>query len=228
MSEPLKKPNQASESYSPKELPVIITMAEELFKNSAQAGGSEPASQINVFRIAQPLYLVGRSVRVTHGTPECFPTIDALIDGFDADDVTSAIPDKVSPVIPFGVGLDHIAHGGDLIEFTYMRGILVRALPPEDQLPEGAVCHTIPAGCYARNRVRAKNVGEALGAAYVGLDDWLKTSAEWESCGNSEYEVFTCSAYDARKKRFIAPKWPKRYEMEKWGQVRRKGEVSSS
>ena len=223
MSQPAKK--RAPESYSPKEMPEIIGMAEELFKNSIPPGGSEPASQIDVFRIVRPLYLVGRAARVTHGTPECFPTIDALIRGFDADDVTAAIPNKVSPILPFGVGLDHIAHGGDLIEFTYMRGILVRELPPEDQLPEGLVCHTIPAGCYARNRVRAKNIGEALGAAYGGLDNWLKASQEWESCGNSEYEVFTCSAYDARKKRFSAPKWPHWYEMEKWDQVRRKEEV---
>jgi len=224
MSEPLKKPAAAPESYTPKEVPVIIGMAEELFQNSAQAGGSEPASQIDIFRIARPLYLLGRAARVTHGTPECGPTIDALIEAFNADDVTSAIPGKISPIVPFGVGLDHIAHGGDLIEFTYMRGILVRELPPEDQLPEGLICHTIPAGCYARNRVRAKNIGEALGAAYVGLDNWLKASEAWESCGNSEYEVFTSSPYDPKKKRFSAPE--QGYEMEKWDPVRRKGEAS--
>lgn len=226
MSEPLKKPGPAPERYTSKQVPVIIGMAEELLQRGALAGGGEPASQIDIFRVAQPLYLLGRAARVTHGTPECMPAIDALIEAFDADDVASAIPDKVSPVIPFGVGLDHIDHGGDLIGFTYVRGILVRALPPADQLPEGLIRHIIPAGYYARNRVRAKNIGEALGAAYVGLDNWLKASEEWESCGNSEYKVFTSSAYDPKKKRFAAPKWPKPYEMEKWDQVRRKGEES--
>ena len=223
MSEPLKKPQAAPESHSPREVPEIISMAQELFSKNTlvdDGGKKNPAFQIDVFRIAKPLYMIGRAVRVTHGTPECFPAINALIAGFDADDVVSAIPNKVSPIIPFGVGLDHVAQVGDLIEFTYMRGILVRERP--DQLPEGLLCHVVPAGDYARNRVRAKNIDEALGIAYIELDNWLKASEEWESCGNSEYEVFTGSIYNPEQKRFDQPKWPKRYEMEKWDPVRRK------
>jgi len=225
MSEPLKKPNRTPESYTPKAVPEIIAMAEQLFnKRTGDDSKKKSAFQVDIFRIEQPLYLVGRSVRVTHGTPECFPKIDALIESFDADDAAGAIPNRVSPVIPFGVGLNHIAHGGDLIEFTYMRGILVREPPAKGQLPDDFLCHTIPAGYYARNRVRAKDVGEALGVAYVELDRWVKSSEEWEDYGDGgyEYEVFTSSVYSPKKRRFEDAHKPNRYTMEKWERVRRK------
>jgi len=225
MSESAKKPGQAPESYQPKAKPEIVSMAEQAQAGALDDTKKKPSFQVDIFHIDRPLYAVGRAVRVTHGTPECFPAIDALIQGFDADDVTSVIPNKASPIIPFGVGLDHIAHGGDLIEFTYMRGVLVRERPAEDQLPEGMICHTIPAGYYARNHVRAKNIGEALGIAYIELDRWVESSEEWEGCGNSEYEVYTSSVYIPEKKCFRRPKWPQWFEMEKWCQVRRREEV---
>jgi len=179
----------------------------------------KPAFQIDVFHLDQPLYAVGRSVRVTHGTPECFPAIDALWRDFDADDVTSAIANKADPVIPFGICSDHIAHGGDLIEFNYMRGVLVREYPAEDELPQGAICHTIPAGDFARIRVRAKNHDKAIGTAYIELSNWLESSQEWEAVDGG-YEVYTSCVYNPETRLYDAPRWPKRYEMEKWDRVR--------
>jgi len=177
----------------------------------------KPAFQIDVFRIEQPLYMVGRAVRVTHGTPECFPAIDTLWREFEADDVTSAIPDKADPVIPFGICSDHIPHGGDIIEFTYMRAALVRERPADNQLPEGTICYAIPAGDFARIRVRAKNHDKAIGTAYIELDKWLQSS-EWEGIGDG-YEVYTSRVYNPETKLY-GDKWPRRYEMEKWEHVR--------
>jgi len=224
MSEPLKKPGQVPESYQPQKPEMMRALeAAQVETMPIYKGKKKNASfQIDIFHIDQPLYAVGRTVRVTHGAPDCFPKIDALIKDFGDDDVPSAISDKTSPIIAFGICLDHIDHGGNQIEFTYMRAILVRELPTEVQLPEGMLCHTIPAGYYARNHVCAKNIGDALGTAYVELDNWLKSSEGWESCGNGEYEVFTSSVYNPETRRFEHTHKPKKYEMEKWGQVRRK------
>ena len=173
--------------------------------------------EIDIFQIDQPLYIVGRTVRVTHGTPECFPAIDALCQTFDDDDVTAAIPDKAEPVIPFGVCSDHISHGGDIIEFTYMKGVQVRECPDDSQLPKTTLCHTIPAGDYVRIRVSAPSFDAGIGTAYIELDRW--ESPEWENCDDSGYEVFTSRRYNPENHCFDESL---RFEMEKWGRVRRK------
>lgn len=169
---------------------------------------------IEIFTLDKPMYIVGRTVRVTHGTPECFPKIADLKANFIADDMISKIPNKKEPVMRFGICSDHavvgdLIPGSELIEFTYMVGVEVNEVIEESQLPKTTKIFTIPVGEIIRIRVSAPNFDTAIGIAYVELDQWEKNNPEWEGRGIGEIEVYANES----------PSW---VEFEKWDCVKKK------
>jgi len=168
---------------------------------------------IDVFTLDKPMHIVGRSVRVTHGTPECFPTIQALWKNWTDDDAVSKIPNKKEPAILFGISTDHVRHAldKDIIEFTYILGVEVNEAVEEGKLPETMRGFTIPPTDVARIKVSHPNGDAALGIGYVELSKWLKNHPEWEDCGIGETEVYVSET----------PEW---VEFEKWSFVKRKEE----
>ena len=159
---------------------------------------------IQVLKLDKPLYVVGCSVRVKHGTPECFPTIAALILKFFTDDMPSKIANKKEPLIRFGICSDHVYYD-DIIEFTYLAGVQVQKV--ESQLPEKTETFIVPEGEYACIKVSAPDAQTAIGIAYINLDKWINESSEWESI-IGEYEVYPNKFSDA--------------EMELWRPIKRK------
>ncbi|MDR0286973.1 MAG: GyrI-like domain-containing protein [Clostridiales bacterium] len=165
--------------------------------------------KIEVVTLEKPMYIVGRSVRVTHGTPECFPSIDSLKTGFKADDIPAKIPNKKEPVIRFGICYDHHVPREGLIEFTYMVGVEVNEPINESLLPETTHIFTIPTGVIVRIKVSAPNFDTAIGIAYVELDQWRKNNPEWEGSDVGEIELYVDES----------PSW---VEFEKWDCIRKK------
>ena len=164
---------------------------------------------IDVFTLDKPMHVVGRSVRVTHGTPECFPTIHALWKNFKDDDALSKIPGKKEPVVLFGISTGHHVPAEGLIEFTYILGVEVEAAAGEDKPPETMRHFTIPAGDVARARVSAPDGDTALGIGYVEMSKWRADHPEWEDAGVGETEVYVDES----------PGW---VEFEKWDFVKRR------
>ena len=159
-------------------------------------------------KLNSPIFVAGEEVRVKHGTPECFPAINALCAHFLTEDTPSKIQNKVEPVIRFGLCIDHVYYE-DIIEFTYVTGVRVHELMEESKLPESTKCYTIPAGEYACIKVSTPDAGKTIGIAYTRLDHWIKESQDWESCAG-EYEVYPDISGNAR--------------MELWRPVKRKGQ----
>lgn len=142
---------------------------------------------IDVFPLDAPMIIVGRSVAVTHGTPECFPTIGALIEGFHRDDLPAKIPGRKDSPTEYGLCFGHVPEG-ELIHFTYFYGVEVPGPVDESRLPESTECFVIQPGHYARNRVSAPK-DQAIGIAYTQFGPWEEASPEWE-CTDGIYEVY--------------------------------------
>ncbi|HBL83553.1 MAG: hypothetical protein A2Y17_00365 [Clostridiales bacterium GWF2_38_85] len=160
---------------------------------------------IEEFKLEQPIYVVGRTVRVTHGTPECFPAISALKANFLANDVPSIITNIQKPVIRFGICKDHHVPSEGLIEFTYMIGVQTTGQTFENLIDDMEL-HIIPEGDYVRIKVSAPDADTAIGTAYVNLSNWFNESTEWAGAG--EFEVYPNESTDA--------------EMEFWNGLKRK------
>jgi DNA-binding transcriptional MerR regulator len=168
---------------------------------------------VRVFYLEKPIYIVGRSIRVKHGSPEHFPSIESLISDFFADDVPAMIPERNLPVMRFGICAEFTPETG---EFTYMMGDQTKQLISDASLPERTRNFIIPSGYYACVTFSAPDMGELTGAklseGYNRLFGWLGES-EWE---NSEMGV----AYEVYEdERFEVPSWP---EMDIWTPVKRK------
>ena len=160
---------------------------------------------IEVFKLEQPIYVLGRTIRVTHGTPECTPAINTLKSDFLANDVPAKIPHLHKPVKRFAVCKDHYVPSEGLIEFTYMTGVQIKN-PIKENLPDNMEQHIIPEGDYVRIKVSAPDADTAIGTAYVNLSNWANEQIEWD-CGG-EFEVYPNETTDA--------------EMEFWYGLKRK------
>lgn len=168
---------------------------------------------IRVFHLENPIYIVGRGVRIKHGSPEHMPSINSLISGYFGDDVPSMIPNRNLPIMRFGICAEFTPETG---EFTYMMGDQIRQPVADDLLPETTRSYVIPSGEYACITFSAPDIGALTGAklgeGYDRLFGWLSES-EWEnSMMGVAYEV-----YD--DERFEVPSWP---EMDIWTPVKRK------
>ncbi len=161
---------------------------------------------IEIMKLDMPVYVAGREVRVKHGTPECFPAINALCSKFYAEDIPSQIRNKKEPVIRFGLCIGHIYYS-NIIEFTYITGVQISEPVDESSLPESTKCYTIPAGDYVCNKVTSPAEGATMGIAYTRLEQWIKESPDWEAA-TGEYEVYPNASTNA--------------EMELWRPVRKK------
>ena len=169
---------------------------------------NETIYTIDVLTLDEPLYIVGCGVRVKHGTPECFPSINALIDNFNKNCMASKIPNKSQPYRRFGICVDHVMYD-DIIEFTYLTGVQVKTPLSESQRPATTILHEVPAGTYARIQVTAPNEDIAMSTSYMKLAQWIEESTEWEQAPGNECEVFPKEDTDAI--------------MELWRPIRNKG-----
>ncbi len=160
-------------------------------------------------KLDMPVYIAGREVRVKHGTPECFPAINALIAKFNAEDISSKIGNKKEPVIRFGLCIGHIYYD-NIIEFTYITGVQIYGPADESRMPESTKCYSIPAGDYACIKVTSPDAGATIGIAYTRLEQWIKESQDWEAA-IGEYEVYPNISTNA--------------EMELWRPIRKKGSI---
>lgn len=167
---------------------------------------NETNFSIQIMKLNSPIFVVGEGVRVKHGTPECFPAIDALCANFLAEGTPFKIKNKVEPTIRFGICIDHVYYE-DIIEFTYVTGVRVKELIEESKLPESTKCYTIPTGEYASINVSSPDASTTIGIAYTRLDQWINESQDWESC-TGEYEVYPNLSNNAK--------------MELWRPVKRK------
>ena len=104
---------------------------------------NETIYTIDVLTLDEPLYIVGCGVRVKHGTPECFPSINALIDNFNKNCMASKIPNKSQPYRRFGICVDHVMYD-DIIEFTYLTGVQVKTPLSESQRPATTILNEVP------------------------------------------------------------------------------------
>lgn len=163
---------------------------------------------IEIIKLDTPVYVAGREVRVKHGTPECFPAIDALCARFHAEDIPAKIGNKKEPVLRFGLCIDH-KYFDTIIEFTYITGVQISEPADESRLPVSTKCYTIPAGDYACIKVSSPDAGTTIGIAYTRLERWMQASKDWESAPG-EYEVYPNAATNA--------------EMELWRPVRTRGQ----
>ncbi|MDR2956583.1 MAG: GyrI-like domain-containing protein [Coriobacteriales bacterium] len=150
----------------------------------------ETKSEFSIYikELADPVYVVGRKVRVKHGTPECFVKIDNLIEGFFAEDVPSQIPEVKLPLVRFGICSHHVYYS-DIIEFDYLTGVEVVGPIDRSRLPATTTGFVIPSGTYACIKVSAIDSSTALDVAYSKLDEWLSESEEWEAF-SGEYEMY--------------------------------------
>ena len=168
---------------------------------------------IRVFTLENPIYIVGRSIRIKHGSPEHEPGIKSLISGYFGDDVPSIIPNRSFPLMRFGICAEFEPETG---EFTYMMGDQIGQPGANYLLPETTRSYIIPSGEYACITFSAPDIGtlteSKIGEGYDRLFGWLRES-EWESSTEGvAYEV-----YD--DERFEVPSWP---EMDIWTPVKRK------
>lgn len=143
---------------------------------------------IEIMRLNEPIYVAGREVRVKHGTPECFPAIDALCAGFYTEDIPSKIKNKKEPVTRLGLCVGHVYYD-NIIEFAYVIGVQINGPSDENGLPESTACYSIPAGDYARIKVTSPDRETTIGIAYTRLDQWIKESPDWEA-SMGEYEIY--------------------------------------
>ena len=168
---------------------------------------------IRVFTLENPIYIVGRSIRIKHGSPEHEPSMKSLISGYFGDDVPSIIPNRNLPIMRFGICAEFVPETG---EFTYMMGDQVGQPVADDLLPETTRSYIIPSGEYACITFSAPDIGvlteSKLFEGYDRLFGWLSES-EWESSMvGVAYEVY-------EDERFEVPSWP---EMDIWTPVKRK------
>jgi predicted transcriptional regulator YdeE len=157
-------------------------------------------------RLDMPVYVAGWEVRVKHGTPECFPAINAIIAKFYTEDIPSKMGNKKEPLIRFGLCIGHIYYD-NIIEFTYITGVQINEPADESRLPESTKCYTIPAGDYACIKVTSPDAGATIGTAYTRLEQWINESQDWKAA-MGEYEVYPNASTNA--------------EMELWRPVRKK------
>jgi predicted transcriptional regulator YdeE len=162
---------------------------------------------ILIKKLDSPVFVVGQEVRVKHGTPECFPAINALCTSFKAENIPAGIRNKTEPVLRLGLCIDHVYYD-DIIEFTYVTGVQVHEPAEESTLPKATKCYAIPAGEYACIKVSSPDEGTTIGIAYTCLDNWINGSQDWDSTPG-EYEVY--------------PNISDNTEMELWRPVKRKG-----
>ena len=169
---------------------------------------NEANFSIQIMKLNSPIFVAGKKVRVKHGTPECFPAINALCTDFLNEGTPSKIQNKIEPMIRFGICIDHVYYD-DIIEFTYVTGVQVNELTEESKLPESTKYYTIPAGEYACINVSSPDASTTIGIAYTRLDHWINESQDWES-NAGEYEVYPNPSGNTR--------------MELWRPVKRKGQ----
>jgi predicted transcriptional regulator YdeE len=168
---------------------------------------NEATYNIKIMKLSSPIFVAGTEVRVKHGTPECFPAINALCTRFISEGTPSKIQNKIEPMIRFGLCIDHVYYE-DIIEFTYIIGVQVQELTVESKLPELVKCYTIPTGKYACINVSSPDASTTIGIAYTRLDRWINESQDWESIPG-EYEIYPNPFSSAK--------------MELWRPVKRKG-----
>lgn len=174
----------------------------------------ETEFNIHVFHLDAPINVIGRAVRVVHGSPEHMSSVKSLIENFFGDDVSSMIFNKREPVLRFGICAEHNPSTG---EFTYMMGDQTLQDSENMKIPETTRSYVIPVGDYACVTFSAPDVetitNATLEEGFDHLFGWLGSSEEWESSVlGVAYEV-----YD--NERFEVPSWP---EMEIWTPVKRK------
>lgn len=132
--------------------------------------------QAELFQLTEPLYLIGRAVRVPYSTyDEKQKLIDHLISEFFGNDEPGRIPNHAVPAASFGLVCEC---DPDMSMGTYMMGTQVASL---DEIPEGMRSFTLPAGQYVRVTFRAGDretlTGSALEGAYNYLyNTWLPES----------------------------------------------------
>ena len=149
--------------------------------------------EINVFELIEPIFIVGRSIRIpVAGTPECFKAIDGLYTDFFKNSTIALIPNKKETIIHknkghFGLCYDHIQNG-DSIEFTYAVGVQIFQSPEDSELPKNTQRYIIPKGMYARIHVSA-SPEKAEEIAWMEIDNWIKKTPKWEF-QDCIYEVY--------------------------------------
>ena len=169
---------------------------------------------IRVFNLETPIYIIGKAVRIVHGSPEHGETINALISDYFGDDIPSIIPNRKKPTMRFGICAEFTNETG---EFTYMIGDQIIGQIGK-KIPAATRSYEIPAGYYACVTFSAPDIesitGKSLGEGYDKLFGWLESSEEWESTvgGTVAYEV-----YD--DERFEVPSYP---QMDIWTPVRKR------
>ena len=193
----------------------LVLLEEQILKGASMNNiDKQTEYHVRVFRLEKEIWVIGRGVRIKHGSPEHMPSIQNLIENFFGDDVPAIIPHHMEPAFRFGICAEFTPETG---EFTYIMGDQTSKPVGNDVLPDTLRGYMIPAGDYACVTFSAPDIEtitiQALGLGYDKLFGWLGDSAEWENSGMGvAYEVY-------EDKRFEVASWP---EMDIWTPVKRK------